>query len=72
MWLQLLAHAGSSLVDSSALKMEAIRSSETLVQTKTTRRRTPENDILHSHLCENLKSYNFWSSPDRDMIQSAL
>jgi hypothetical protein len=44
--LQLLAHTGSSLAVSSTLKMEAIRSSETLVHTKTTRRHIPENGIL--------------------------
>jgi hypothetical protein len=38
--------------------MEAIRSSETSVQsTKSTRHHTPEDGILHSHRRENLKSY---------------
>jgi hypothetical protein len=38
--------------------MEAIRSSETSVQSTTsTRRQTPEDGILHSHRRENLKSY---------------
>jgi hypothetical protein len=37
--------------------MEAIRSSETSVHTRFTRRHIPENGILHSHRCENLKSY---------------
>jgi hypothetical protein len=38
--------------------MEAIRSSETSVQSTTsTRRHTPEDGILHSHRHENLKSY---------------
>jgi hypothetical protein len=56
--LQLPAHAGSSLVDFSTLKMEAIRSSETSVQSTTsTRLHTPEDSILHSHRRENLKSY---------------
>jgi hypothetical protein len=45
--------------DSSALKMEAIRFSETSVLTKTTRRQTQEDDFLHSHRRENLKSYDF-------------
>jgi hypothetical protein len=37
--------------------MEAIRSSETSDKTGTTRCYTPEEDILHSHRRENLKSY---------------
>jgi hypothetical protein len=44
--LQPLAHAGSSLADFSTLKMEAIRSSETSVHTRSTRRHIPEDDIL--------------------------
>jgi hypothetical protein len=40
------------------LKMEAICSSETSVETQqTTRRHIPEDDSLHNHHCENLKSY---------------
>jgi hypothetical protein len=40
------------------LKMEAIRSSETSVETQpTTRRHIKEDDILHNHRWENLKSY---------------
>jgi hypothetical protein len=50
-------HNGSSLADFSTLKMEAIRSSETSVNTRTTQRHIPEDDILHSHRCESLKSY---------------
>jgi hypothetical protein len=59
MWLSLqpLAHAGSSLEDFSTLKMEAIRSSETSVHTRSTRRYIPEDGILHSRRRENLKSY---------------
>jgi hypothetical protein len=42
----------------STLKMEAICSSETSVATQqTTRRHIPEDDTLHKHRCENLKSY---------------
>jgi hypothetical protein len=40
------AHAGSSLEDISILKMEAIRSFETLVHTRSTRPHIPEDDIL--------------------------
>jgi hypothetical protein len=40
------------------LKMEAICSSERSVATQqTTRRHIPEDDTLHNHCCENLKSY---------------
>jgi hypothetical protein len=43
---------------SSTLKMEAICSSETSVETQmTTQRHIPE-DTLYNHGCENLKSYN--------------
>jgi hypothetical protein len=51
------AHAGSSLADFSTLKMEAIRSTETSVHTRSTRRHIPEDGILHSHRCENFKFY---------------
>jgi hypothetical protein len=38
--------------------MEAIYSSETSVATqRTTRHHIPEDDTLHNHRCENLKSY---------------
>jgi hypothetical protein len=43
--------------DSPALKMEAIRSSETSVLTTTTRHQIPEDDFLHIHRRENFKSY---------------
>jgi hypothetical protein len=47
-------NAGSSLADSSPLKLEAIRSSQTSVHTKTRRCCIPENGILHSHHRGNL------------------
>jgi hypothetical protein len=45
-WLQPPAHAGSSIADFSILRMEAIRSSETPVHTRTTRRHIPEDGII--------------------------
>jgi hypothetical protein len=43
--LQSPPHSGSSLVDFSTLKMEAMRFSETSVHTRTTRRHIPEDGI---------------------------
>jgi hypothetical protein len=46
------------LLKFSTLKMEAICSSETSVASQqTTRRHIPEDDTLHNHRCESLKSY---------------
>jgi hypothetical protein len=55
--LQPPAHAGSSFAHFSALKMEAILSSETSVYTRFIQHHIPEDGILHSQRCENLKSY---------------
>jgi hypothetical protein len=49
--------SGSPLVDFSTLQMEAIRSSETSVNPGSIQHHIPDDDILHSHHCENLKSY---------------
>jgi alkylhydroperoxidase family enzyme len=56
-YMQPAAHAGSPLADFSTLKMEAIRSSETSANALSTQCHIPEDDILHSHRCESLKSY---------------
>jgi hypothetical protein len=48
---------GSSLANFSTLKVEVMCSSEASVHTKSTWHNIPENGILHSHRCENLKSY---------------
>jgi hypothetical protein len=46
---------------SSTLKMEAICSSETSVETqRTTLRHIPVDDTLHNHCCENFKSYTVY------------
>jgi hypothetical protein len=67
------AHVSSSLADFSTLKMEAIRSSENSVQfTKVTRCHIPEDGILHSHRCENFKSYIWFSSLANTVTPSFL
>jgi hypothetical protein len=47
-WMQPLAHAASSLADFSTLKIEVVRSSETLVHTRSTGRHIPEDGILNT------------------------
>jgi hypothetical protein len=59
------AQVDSSLADFSTLKMVAIRSSEMWAHTRSTRRHIPEEGILHSHRCENLKSYKIHNSPHK-------
>jgi hypothetical protein len=51
------ANVPSSLILSTPI-MDAIRSSETSVLARATRRHNPEDGILHSHRHGNLKSYN--------------
>jgi hypothetical protein len=53
---QVAAHADSPFADFSTLKMEAIRFTETSVDARSTQRHIQEDDILHSHRCESLKS----------------
>jgi hypothetical protein len=53
------AHTDSPLADFSTLKNEAMHSSETSVDARSTQLHIPEDDILHSHRCESLKSYKF-------------
>jgi hypothetical protein len=45
------AHAGSTLADFSILKMEAIRSSESSVHTRSTGRHMPEDGIFQKSNC---------------------
>jgi hypothetical protein len=49
-----MALVGTDLI---TLLMEVVRSSETLVLTRATRRNISEDVILHSHCSENFKSY---------------
>jgi hypothetical protein len=42
------------------MNMVATRSSETSVHARSTRRHIPEDGILHSHRCENLKPYKIF------------
>jgi hypothetical protein len=57
------------------LMMQATHSSETSVLTRATRRNIPEDRILYSHLCENLRPYTedmFAISMSRLAYSSAL
>jgi hypothetical protein len=54
--LLVTANVPSSLI-LFAIMMEAVRSSETSVLTRATRRHIPEGGILHSHRREDLKCY---------------
>jgi hypothetical protein len=54
--LLVMANVPTSLILVS-LMMEALSSSETSDLTWATRSNIPEDGILHSHLCENLRSY---------------
>jgi hypothetical protein len=52
-----------------SLVMEALNSSETSVLTRGTRPNIAEVDILHSHRCENLKSYMLQVIFLREMVE---
>jgi hypothetical protein len=55
--LLVTANVVCSALSLSTLMMEAICFSETSVLSRASRRHNPEDDILHSHRRENLKSY---------------
>jgi hypothetical protein len=51
---------------------EVIRSSEMSILTRTTQRHIPEDDILHGHHCENLRSYRISFCTAEDIESNAL
>jgi hypothetical protein len=53
--LQPPSDVGSPFADFSTLNIEAICSSETSVNARSTQRHIPEDDMLHSHRCGDLK-----------------
>jgi hypothetical protein len=55
--LLLIANVAPGSLILLTLMMEALHTSKTSVPTRATQRHIPENDILHSHYLENIKSF---------------